>query len=380
MQRFAKKFFTCAWKIVIHFVESRFVFILAVNVFIQSITPKNFLSMQFLANLIKNGCGYFQFDENSNLISTVSVNDAKPTQQVIDSQHTEEQLVVFAESLNLEKLLKVKQLLEPQVSILSFYAKLAPDSQTAFAIKVNIQINNEEQLQARLEAIALACQVELAITKAAPKLSQPGLLLMDMDSTVIDVECIDEIAKLAGVGDKVSEVTELAMQGKLDFAESLINRVNCLANANEDILLEVRDRLPLMPGLSKLVSVLKANHWKVAIASGGFTYFADYLADRLELDAAVANQLNIADGKLLGTVSGAIVDANVKAETLLKLADKWGIPHSQTVAMGDGANDLVMMNAAGLGVAYHAKPIVRQQAAAAIRFGGLDILLWMLES
>jgi len=140
----------------------------------------------------------------------------------------------------------------------------------------------------------------------------------------------------------------------------------------------VRDALPLMPGIFNLVRLMKQHQWKLAIASGGFTYFADYLADRLELDAAVANRLAIVDGRLQGRVDGDIVDAQIKANTLGALAKKWSIPHSQTIAMGDGANDLVMMNAAALGVAFHAKPIVRTQADVAIRNGGLDAFLWVL--
>jgi phosphoserine phosphatase len=195
---------------------------------------------------------------------------------------------------------------------------------------------------------------------------------------VIACECIDDIASLAGVGPEVSAVTAQAMQGKLDFAQSLRTRVACLSNADQGILQQVRDGLPLMPGVSNLVRILKQHNWKLAIASGGFTYFADYLAQRLELDAAVANKLEIVDGELTGKVDGDIVDAQVKAQTLLALAERWSIPHSQTIAMGDGANDLVMMAAASLGVALHAKPIVRQQADISIRRGGLDTLLWIL--
>jgi phosphoserine phosphatase len=135
-----------------------------------------------------------------------------------------------------------------------------------------------------------------------------------------------------------------------------------------------------MPGVANLVKLLKSYNWKVAIASGGFSYFADYLQDRLDLDAAVANGLEIQNNKLTGQVQGYIVDANVKAQTLKRLAKQWSIAPNQTIAMGDGANDLVMMNAAALGVALHAKPIVRQQADIAIRRGGLDTLLWVLEA
>ncbi|NTS77554.1 phosphoserine phosphatase SerB [Catenovulum sp. SM1970] len=214
---------------------------------------------------------------------------------------------------------------------------------------------------------------------ARPTLKQPGLLLMDMDSTTIKIECIDEIAKLAGVGEEVAEVTELAMQGKLDFAESLRGRVATLKNADESIIAQVRSNLPLMHGLERLVKVLKQHDWRVAIASGGFTYFADQLKDDLGLDASVANTLEIKDGKLTGQVLGGIVDAQVKADTLEKLAKEFGIEMSQTVAMGDGANDLVMMNAANLGVAFEAKPLVQEKADVAINTHGLDALLAILD-
>jgi phosphoserine phosphatase len=229
-----------------------------------------------------------------------------------------------------------------------------------------------------IEDVANRFSVEVCLVNKTPSLAQPGLLLMDMDSTVIAVECIDEIAELAGVGEQVSAVTVLAMQGKLDFTQSLRTRVACLANADESILQQVRDALPLMPGVANLVNILKSYEWKVAIASGGFSYFADYLQVRLNLDAAVANDLEVQGARLTGKVQGNIVDANVKAQTLKSLAEQWSILPSQTIAMGDGANDLVMMNAAALGVALHAKPIVRQQADIAIRRGGLDSLLWVL--
>ena len=222
--------------------------------------------------------------------------------------------------------------------------------------------------------------VELCLINNTPSLDEPGLLLMDMDSTVIAVECIDEIAELAGVGEQVSAVTAQAMQGKLDFAQSLRTRVACLAGADAAILEKVRDTLPLMPGVANLVMILKSYDWKVAIASGGFSYYADYLQDRLNLDAVVANDLAIQDQKITGEINGKIVDANVKAHTLNCLAEKWCISPSQTIAMGDGANDLEMMNAAAFGVALHAKPIVRQLADIAISRCGLDTLLWVLKA
>ncbi len=144
---------------------------------------------------------------------------------------------------------------------------------------------------------------------------------MDMDSTAIQIECIDEIAKLAGTGEMVSEVTERAMRGELDFTASLRQRVATLKDADANILLQVRESLPLMPGLAQLVLKLETLGWKVAIASGGFTFFAEYLRDKLHLDAVVANELEIMDGKLTGNVIGDIVDAKYKAATLRKLAE-----------------------------------------------------------
>jgi len=204
-----------------------------------------------------------------------------------------------------------------------------------------------------------------------PHLRSPGLLVMDMDSTAIQIECIDEIAKLAGTGEMVAEVTERAMRGELDFTASLRQRVETLKGADANILQQVREKLPLMPGLTQLVLKLESLGWKVAIASGGFTFFADYLRDKLHLTAAVANQLEIMNGKLTGEVIGDIVDAQYKANTLKKLAEQYEIPQVQTVAIGDGANDLPMIRAAGLGIAFHAKPKVNEKSEVTIRHADL---------
>lgn len=161
------------------------------------------------------------------------------------------------------------------------------------------------------------------------------------------------------------------MRGELDFAASLKQRVATLKGANASILRQVRDELPLMPGLTSLVLKLESLGWKVAIASGGFTFFAEYLRDKLHLHAVVANELEICDGKLTGEVIGQIVDAQFKADTLKRLADKYEIPVEQTVAIGDGANDLPMILSAGLGIAYHAKPKVNEKTEITIRHADL---------
>lgn len=230
--------------------------------------------------------------------------------------------------------------------------------------------------------IKFAHDVEVDIAKLdfSPKLSQAGLLVMDMDSTAIQIECIDEIAKLAGVGELVSAITESAMRGELDFEQSLRRRVGTLKGAPESILQQVRENLPLMSGLVETIQTLQKYGWKTAIASGGFTYFADYLKALLQLDFAASNQFDIEDGKLTGLVKGDVVDAQYKAKTLQHLLEEYGIDSQYSIAIGDGANDLAMMNVAGLGVAFHAKPKVQQQAQIVVNFADLTALLCLLSA
>lgn len=226
-------------------------------------------------------------------------------------------------------------------------------------------------LTPRATRLAHEMGLDVAPLGKIPHLKTPGLLVMDMDSTAIQIECIDEIARLAGCGEQVAEVTERAMRGELDFTASLRQRVATLKGADANILKQVRDSLPLMPGLCTLVQKLQALGWQVAIASGGFTFFAEYLRDRLHLAAIVANELEIRDGLLTGEVIGPVVDAQYKATTLAKLAQRYAIPVEQTVAIGDGANDLPMIKASGLGIAYHAKPKVNEQTEVTIRHADL---------
>ena len=230
--------------------------------------------------------------------------------------------------------------------------------------------------------IKFAHDVEVDIAKLdfSPKLSQAGLLVMDMDSTAIQIECIDEIAKLAGVGELVSAITESAMRGELDFEQSLRCRVGTLKGAPESILQQVRENLPLMSGLVETIQTLQKYGWKTAIASGGFTYFADYLKDLLQLDFAASNQFDIEDGKLTGLVKGDVVDAQYKAKMLQRLLEEYGIDSQHSIAIGDGANDLAMMKVAGLGVAFHAKPKVQQQAQIVVNFADLTALLCLLSA
>ena len=217
-----------------------------------------------------------------------------------------------------------------------------------------------------------------SIIGCQPVLNCPGLLVMDMDSTAIEIECIDELALMAGVGEVVAKLTEQAMQGELDFEESLRARVAQLAGADEMIIHTLCDKLPLMPGLKEMVKELQNHGWRLVLASGGFTPFVEYLKRLLDLDAAYANELVIADGRLTGQVSGQIVDAQYKADTLVRSAQKWQIQSGQSLAIGDGANDIPMINAADFGVAYHAKPKLEAVADQAIKILDLKVLPYLL--
>lgn len=294
------------------------------------------------------------------------------------SAHSSSAKLVLFNDLNWQILFDFIKVCEANSINLNICKLVKPSDELDGAISFTLTDAITKQIQTELYQWAERQDVELCYVENGPSIDKPGLLVMDMDSTAIQIECIDEIAKLAGVGEQVAEVTAAAMRGELDFAESLHARVATLTDAPVSIIDQVADNLPLMPGLENLVSQLQSYGWKLVIASGGFTYMTDVLKRQLNLDETVANQLEMKDGKLTGNVLGRIVDANVKAETVVELAHKYNIDISQTIAMGDGANDLVMMEAAQLGVAFHAKPLVRAQADVSVRTGGLDQLLYLL--
>jgi phosphoserine phosphatase len=213
------------------------------------------------------------------------------------------------------------------------------------------------------------------------RLADFRLIAFDMDSTLIDIECIDEIADVAGRGPEVAAITEAAMRGEIaDYRESLRRRLALLRGVPVTALERVyRHRLRLHPGAMELIGAVKAAGLKVLLVSGGFTFFTERLQARLGLDHARSNQLGIADGLLTGEVVGEIVDAQAKADTLRSTCEAIGCTPQQAIAMGDGANDLEMMRVAGLSVAYRAKPRVRAAAHVAIDTGGLDRLLELFE-
>ena len=200
----------------------------------------------------------------------------------------------------------------------------------------------------------------------------------DMDSTLIETEVIDELAVRAGVGDEVKAITESAMRGEIDFCESFARRVGLLKGLDESVLKEVAESLPVTEGVDRLMQVLKRAGFKIAILSGGFTYFGNYLKQRYGIDYVYANELEIIDGKLTGRYVGDIVDGRRKAELLKLIAQVENVDIAQTIAVGDGANDLPMLSTAGLGIAYHAKPKVKENASQSISTIGLDGVLYFI--
>lgn len=236
-----------------------------------------------------------------------------------------------------------------------------------------------ERVRAAVSLAAFPAGVDATFIGAGRRLADYKLVAMDMDSTLITIECIDEIADMQGLKAQVSKITEAAMRGELDFGASLTRRVALLEGLDASALERVYDeRLRLSPGAEAMLDGVKAAGLKTLLVSGGFTFFTERLQQRLGLDYAHANVLEVRAGKLTGKVIGGIVDALEKKHTVERVCAGLGISPQQAIVMGDGANDLQMMSIAGLSVAFRAKPVVRAQAAVALNFSGLDALLTIL--
>jgi phosphoserine phosphatase len=245
-------------------------------------------------------------------------------------------------------------------------------------LSIRGKIDNKSSFTERFVQISKELDVDIAFQEDNIFRRNRRLVCFDMDSTLIQTEVIDELAELAGVGKEVKEITELAMQGEIDFNESFKRRMKLLKGLSEEALHQVAVNLPITKGARRLIDTLHNYGFKTAILSGGFSYFGNYLKEKLDIDYLYANQLEIKNGVLTGGYLGDIVNGTKKAEYLKLLAEKEGIDIAQTIAVGDGANDLEMLDVAGLGIAFHAKPKVKDNAQSSISSIGLDGILYLL--
>jgi phosphoserine phosphatase len=237
---------------------------------------------------------------------------------------------------------------------------------------------DRDEMQQDLMRLSSELEVDFSFQRDNMYRRMRRLICFDMDSTLIQTECIDELAERAGVGEQVRAITESAMRGEIDFKESFAQRVALLKGLDESVMKEIAENMPITEGVERLMFVLKRYGYKIAILSGGFTYFGEYLQKKFGIDYVYANELEIIDGKLTGRYLGDVVDGKRKAELLRLIAQVEKVDIAQTIAVGDGANDLPMLSLAGLGIAFHAKPKVVANARQSINTIGLDGVLYFL--
>jgi phosphoserine phosphatase len=286
------------------------------------------------------------------------------------AQIAEVSKVIYQQQLNIDKISRLSGRVRLDSNIEGSRA-CVEFSVRGFALDV-------AQMKSQLLEVSHKMEVDIAFQQDNIYRRTRRLVCFDMDSTLIQTEVIDELAYRAGRGEEVSKITEAAMKGELNFTESLIKRVSLLKGLDEKVMVEIAENLPITEGAERLFQALKKYGFKTAILSGGFTYFGKYLQNKLGIDYMFANQLEIVDGKLTGRTQGEIIDGAKKAEWLRNIAFKEDIHLEQTVAVGDGSNDLPMINIAGLGIAFHAKPLVKQNAQHSISTIGLDAILFLM--
>ena len=255
-----------------------------------------------------------------------------------------------------------------------------PNTQAQAVVEFSVRGNPHDLQKMKSDFIRISgeCDLDIAVQEDNVFRRNRRLICFDMDSTLIQTEVIDELARRAGVGEQVSAITASAMRGEIDFRQSFLKRISLLKGLDEGVMKEIAENLPVTEGAARLFKTLKRYGYRTAILSGGFSYFGNYLKSKLDIDYVFANELEIENGKLTGRNIGDIVDRARKAELLKLLAFKEDIHLEQVIAVGDGANDLPMLQLAGLGIAFHAKPKVKESAQHAISAGGLDSILYFL--
>lgn len=289
-------------------------------------------------------------------------------------------VTAIGENLGARTVHLLSQLLAEHGANIEKIRRLSRSALTSLEVLACLPEGEEQARRLRAALVQAAGEADFDIALQRERLTRRAkrLIVFDMDSTLIQMECIDELARLHGAVDRVADITARAMAGELDFEASLRERVGLLKGLSEARALTIADDLPITEGAEEMLRVLRALGFRTAVISGGFTFAAEKLKERLKLDYAYANELEIRDGVLTGGLVGEIIGPVRKAALLREIAEREGIAPHQTIAVGDGANDLPMLEAAGLGIAYHAKPKLKAAADTSVSRGGLDRILYLL--